>query len=178
ELWKDEENRPYLKNIESELTVTMTKPEISQAAIINNELSRFKTETARIFNYFSYQDIQPTNELLKAEFDKSLIVTTITGRAIEKGTRKRVHAGTVLCWLVQGSIADLVNEVGLQLLTENKARLVMPIHDSLICIVNNADKHLPIEMIKEAYRKNSLPEPRLKVETREREGAQLNELGG
>lgn len=72
ELWKDEENRPYLKKTESEsgLTVTMTKPEIKQVAIIANELNRFKTETGRIFSYFSYQSIQPTNELIKAEFDK------------------------------------------------------------------------------------------------------------
>lgn len=69
-LWKDEEHRPYFRNIESGLKTTMTQPEIKQGAKIGNELNRFKTETARIFNYFGYQDIQPTNELLKAEFDK------------------------------------------------------------------------------------------------------------
>lgn len=70
ELWVNEENRPYLKNTEPGLTVTMSKTDISQAAIIDNELNRFKTETARIFDHFSYQNTQPTNELLKAEYDK------------------------------------------------------------------------------------------------------------
>jgi len=69
ELWNKEGNGPYLKNTAPE-GVIMTKEEIKQAAIIDNELNRFKTETARIFNYFSYQVIQPTNELLKTEFDK------------------------------------------------------------------------------------------------------------
>lgn len=69
ELWDKEENRTYQKNTAPE-GLTMTKEEIKQAAIIDNELNRFKTETARILNYFSYQVIQPTNELLKAEFDK------------------------------------------------------------------------------------------------------------
>lgn len=70
ELWKTTENQPYLANTETGLTVTMTKPEIKQVALIDNELNRFKTETARIFDHFSYQGIQPTNELLKAEYDK------------------------------------------------------------------------------------------------------------
>ena len=70
ELWKNKENQPYLKNNETGLTVTMTKPELSQVAIIDNELNRYKTETARIFDHFSYQGLQPTNELLKAEYDK------------------------------------------------------------------------------------------------------------
>jgi len=69
ELWNKEENRPYMKNTAPE-GMTMTKEEIKQAAIIDNELNRYKTETARIFNYFSYQVIQPTNELLKIEYDK------------------------------------------------------------------------------------------------------------
>jgi hypothetical protein len=115
---------------------------------------------------------------LKAQFQKTKEVKTITGRAIEKGTSQRVHTGTVLCWHVQGSIADLINEAGLKLLTENKARLIMPVHDSLICIVKSTDRHLPIEMIKAAYRKNSLPEPRLKVVEKEGKGAHLKELGG
>jgi len=68
ELWKTAENQPYLTN--SETGLTMTKPEIKQAAIIDNQLNRFKIETARIFDHFSYQGIQPTNELLKAEYDK------------------------------------------------------------------------------------------------------------
>jgi hypothetical protein len=68
ELWDKEGNRTYQKNTLS--GAVLTKEEIKQAEIIDNELNRYKTETARIFNYFSYQVIQPTNELLKAEFDK------------------------------------------------------------------------------------------------------------
>lgn len=69
DLWDKKEKRTYQKNTAPE-GVTMTKEDIQQAAIIDNELNRYKTETARIFNYFTYQAIQPTNELLKAEFDK------------------------------------------------------------------------------------------------------------
>ncbi len=69
DLWNSDENRPQTKNDQGR-SVTMTKEEIKQAAIIDNELDRFKTETARIFNYFSYQLIQPANELLKIEYDK------------------------------------------------------------------------------------------------------------
>jgi site-specific recombinase XerD len=69
ELWDKEGNSPYLKNSATE-GVTMTKEEIKQAAIIDNELNRIKTETARILNYFSYQGTQLTNELLKIEYDK------------------------------------------------------------------------------------------------------------
>ena len=69
DLWDNTANRPYLKNTAPE-GVMMTKEEIKQAAIIDNELNRFKTETARIFNYFSYQGTQLTNELLKIEYDK------------------------------------------------------------------------------------------------------------
>lgn len=68
-LWNNEENRPYLKNNAPD-GVTMTKEEIKQSAIIDNELNRFKTETSRILSYFSYQGTQLTNELLKIEYDK------------------------------------------------------------------------------------------------------------
>ena len=68
ELWDKEGNRTYQKNTLS--GAVLTKEEIKQAELIDNELYRYKTETARIFNYFSYQVIQPTNELLKVEFDK------------------------------------------------------------------------------------------------------------
>ena len=69
ELWDKENDRTYQKNTAPE-GITMTKDEIKQAEIIDNELNRYKTETARIFNYFTYQTIQPTNNLLKAEFNK------------------------------------------------------------------------------------------------------------
>ncbi|MHB9143533.1 MAG: phage integrase SAM-like domain-containing protein, partial [Paludibacter sp.] len=68
-LWESAENRPYIQKTAPEGLI-MTKEEIKQAAIIDNELDRFKTETARIFNYFIYQGTQPTNELLKIEYDK------------------------------------------------------------------------------------------------------------
>ena len=69
ELWDQANDRAYQKNTAPD-GVVMTKVEINQAAIIDNKLNRYKTETARIFNYFTYQAIQPTNELIKAEFDK------------------------------------------------------------------------------------------------------------
>lgn len=69
ELWDQTNDCAYQKNTAPD-GVVMTKVEISQAAIIDNELNRYRTETARIFNYFTYQAIQPTNELIKAEFDK------------------------------------------------------------------------------------------------------------
>ncbi|MEI7527162.1 MAG: phage integrase SAM-like domain-containing protein, partial [Mariniphaga sp.] len=69
ELWDKIEKRPYQKNNFPE-GINLTKEEIKQTAIIDNELNRYKTETARIFNYFNYQTIQPTNELIKIEYDK------------------------------------------------------------------------------------------------------------
>ncbi len=69
ELWDKTSDRTFQKNTAPEGLI-LSKEDIKQAAIIDNELNRFKTETARIFNYFNYQVIQPTNELLKAEFDK------------------------------------------------------------------------------------------------------------
>jgi len=69
ELWNKDENRPYLKNTAPEL-VKMTKPEIKQAVKIDNEINKFKIETVSIFDHFSHQSINPTNELIKAEYDK------------------------------------------------------------------------------------------------------------
>lgn len=69
ELWDIENDRTYQKDTAPE-GVTLSKEDIKQVAIIDNELNRYKIETARIFNYFTYQGIQPTNELIKAEFDK------------------------------------------------------------------------------------------------------------
>jgi len=69
DLWDKENDRTYQKNTAPE-GVTLTREDIKQAAIIDNELNRYRTETARIFSYFTYQGIQPTNELIKAEFDK------------------------------------------------------------------------------------------------------------
>ena len=69
ELWDNDNDRTFQKNTTPD-GIIMTKEEIRQAEIIDNELNRFKTETARIFSYFSYQVIQPTNDLLRAEFDK------------------------------------------------------------------------------------------------------------
>lgn len=70
DLWNKEKNHPYLKNSDENLKIEMTKDEIIQAEIIDNELNRYKTETTRIFSYFTYQAIQTTNELIKAEFDR------------------------------------------------------------------------------------------------------------
>ncbi|MBV5313198.1 MAG: site-specific integrase [Prolixibacteraceae bacterium] len=69
ELWDKEGNSPYLKNNATE-GVAMTEEEIQQAAIIDNKLTKYKTKTAGIFNYFTYQGIQPTKELIQTEYDK------------------------------------------------------------------------------------------------------------
>lgn len=68
--WNIEKDRPYLKNNDPGLTVTLSKSDILNNTGIDNELSRYKAETGRIFNYFRYQTITPNKELLKAEFDK------------------------------------------------------------------------------------------------------------
>ncbi len=70
EFWKNTEDRPYLKNAESGFTGTLTKQEIIQAAQINNQLTRFKTETAKIFDHLNYQQQLITNKILKTEYDK------------------------------------------------------------------------------------------------------------
>ena len=69
DLWDIENDRTYQKKTAPE-GVTLTKEDIKHAAVIENELNRYRTETARIFTYFTYQGIQPTNELIKVEFDK------------------------------------------------------------------------------------------------------------
>ncbi|MBL7965640.1 MAG: phage integrase SAM-like domain-containing protein [Prolixibacteraceae bacterium] len=68
-LWDNDNDRTYQKNTAPDGLI-MTKEDLRLVAIIDNELNRYKTETARIFNYFTYQAIQPTNELIKAEYDK------------------------------------------------------------------------------------------------------------
>ena len=67
--WDNDNDRTFQKNTAPE-GLTMTKEDLRQVAIIENELNRYKTETARIFDHFIYQAIQPTNELIKAEYDK------------------------------------------------------------------------------------------------------------
>lgn len=69
DLWNNTENRPQTKNDQGR-SDTLSKKDLEEIGIIDNELSRYRTETARIFNYFSYQGTQITNELLKIEYDK------------------------------------------------------------------------------------------------------------
>lgn len=68
-LWDNDNDRTFQKNTAPE-GLTMSKEDLRLVAIIDNELNRYKTETARIFDHFTYQAIQPTNELIKAEYDK------------------------------------------------------------------------------------------------------------
>lgn len=72
ELWDKENDRTYQKNTAPE-GVSLTKEDIRQAAIIDNELNRYKTETARIFDHFTYQAIQPTNELIKHSLKPQIV---------------------------------------------------------------------------------------------------------
>ena len=84
DLWDKEGNSPYLKNNIHE-GVTMTKEEIKQAAIIDNELNRFKTVTATILDHFKYQKIQLTNELLKIEYDNEFRPNAPEKKPMEPG---------------------------------------------------------------------------------------------
>ena len=68
--WNSSTKRPFLKNSEEDLTVKLSRVEISQAEKIYNSLTQIETATKRILDYCSYQSIEITNELLKAELDK------------------------------------------------------------------------------------------------------------
>ena len=76
---------------------------------------------------------------LFAQARKSRCVTTCTGRTIfaEKAANKRLHAGRVLNWRVQGTVADIINAASLDILACTK--VLVPVHDSIYAILAEAD---------------------------------------
>jgi hypothetical protein len=72
---------------------------------------------------------------LFADFKKTRSVTTLTGRRIiQEGKRKsHIHAGTVMSWRVQGTIADIINAASLRLVPS--ASVVLPVADAIYAIL-------------------------------------------
>lgn len=67
------------------------------------------------------------------ESRKARSVTTMTGRAINAGKGKRIHAGQVMNWRVQGTVADIVNVACLRLM--DAVSVVIPLHDAVYAVL-------------------------------------------
>ena len=88
---------------------------------------------------------------LFAEAKKNRYVTTMTGRRIYAEEGKRLHAGVVLCWRVQGTVADIVNGVALDLIRRPEVKLVLPVHDALYVVaLTDADLRIGEQLIQSA----------------------------
>jgi len=70
---------------------------------------------------------------LFAESHKNRSVTTVIGRSIAAQKGDRLHAGKVMNWRVQGTVADIVNSACLGLL--DFASVLVPHHDTIYAIL-------------------------------------------
>lgn len=97
---------------------------------------------------------------LLVECRKSRIVRTITGRVIVAEKGGRLHAGRVMNWRVQGTVADIVNAACLRLL--DSATVIVPLHDAVYAAIPNDKTPLVEAAITDKAREVGLT---LKVET-------------
>lgn len=68
---------------------------------------------------------------------KRRFVKTLCGSIIESKRCDKTHRGKILCWLAQGTVADIINEVCLEVVEQeqrNGWRLMFPVHDSAYII--------------------------------------------
>jgi len=119
----------------------IAKKKVNTLAYCRNPFACFRhwPESARSVLGDYVQSLTEYRNKLYAEFKKTRTVTTLTGRFIfaEKGYRtsegKRIHAGKVFNWRVQGTVADIINAACLKLL--DCAEVVIPLHDAIYAIL-------------------------------------------
>ncbi|MBM4155914.1 MAG: hypothetical protein FJ221_12940 [Lentisphaerae bacterium] len=88
---------------------------------------------------------------LLADARRTRTVHTCTGRSIIAGERRRIHAGHVLNWRVQGTVADIVNAACLDILS--RTAVLVPVHDAVYAVVSEADvDSVAASMVDEARR--------------------------
>jgi hypothetical protein len=90
-----------------------------------------KPAQAVLRDYYTALKIYRTT--LFAEARRQHGITTMTGRFMNAVPGKRLHAGKVLCWRVQGTVADIISAACLRLL--DIATVVMPVHDAILAIL-------------------------------------------
>jgi hypothetical protein len=80
-------------------------------------------------------------------------IHTLGGTLVEGcngGRRKKIHKGTLFNWIVQGTVADILNAATVKLLdaeTEKGGRLLFPLHDSVVMMADyDCGKDVPAIM--------------------------------
>lgn len=111
------------------------KVKINMLAYCKNSLGCFRhwNESAQTVLGDYVRRLADYKKDLFVEGRKYRSIRTISGRLIvaEKGVR--LHAGKVMNWRVQGTVADIVNAACLRLL--DSAVTIVPVHDALYAVV-------------------------------------------
>jgi len=114
------------------------KETVNMLAYCKNSLAVFKhwPDAARndpvLFDYV--QKLQKYKTDLFEQSQKTRSVKTLTGRPIAAEDGKRLHAGKVFCWKIQGTVADIVNAAALELIDMPEVKTLVPLHDALYVV--------------------------------------------
>ena len=103
-------------------------------------------------DYVSALDDYRTKLLAEARDRRG--VATLTGRFMWADPGERLHAGKVLCWRVQGTVADIINPACLRLM--DTAAAVIPMHDAILAIMPGGRANSVEEAIKDQAHKIGL----------------------
>lgn len=95
-------------------------------------------------------------EKLNAEAKRDKYVTTLTGRRVYREKKKNCHNGNYFCWMIQGTVADIINSVCLRLIREGICKDPKPIHDSILAVVRKEDADKVRNYIIEAAREKGI----------------------
>jgi hypothetical protein len=134
------------------------KREVNAIAYCRNTLARFNfwptPAKAALGDYV--KKIDDYKRELLTEARKKRRVTTVAGRPIAAPSAMRLHAGKVLCWKIQGTIADIVNAAALRLLATPEAGAVVPLHDGFYAVVPSSLAPAVTETVRDEARKIGL----------------------
>jgi len=128
------------------------KTKVNWLAYCKNSQAVFKhwPEAARnnpvLSDYVTKLHTCKTN--LREESKKSRIVRTLTGRLIAAESGMRLHAGRYFNWMIQGTVADIVNAAALEVIEMPEVKTLVPMHDAFYVVCTDGMK----ETIEEALR--------------------------
>ena len=103
------------------------------------------------------QKLQKYKTDLFCESQKTRSVKTVTGRLIAAEKGMRLHAGKVFCWKIQGTVADIVNAVALELIDMPEVKTLVPLHDALYVVSAGEMKETIEAALRTQAQKRSIP---------------------
>lgn len=131
-----------IKNI----TIDEAKPEINRLA--------YSANSTKIVQYWppaAKEKFMPYAQALDSYKEKlwetgkphrpqRRFIDTLNGTRIVANRGERTHKGKILCWHIQGTVADIINSACLEIIERENFegwKLLFPVHDSIYVVGNN-----------------------------------------